>query len=213
LTPSALYTPGFYSGLAAQTQRSAEIIVPFVLDELPWVRSVLDVGCGLGQFLEVFKDHGAEKILGLDGAHVPQDQLRLWPSEFRATDLSKPFWLDRVFDLAISLEVAEHLPESSAEGFVRSLARHAPAVLFSAAIPGQGGTGHVNCQWPSYWAALFRREGFLPVDAIRPRIRGKEGVAWWYQQNTLLFFDTSRFPRLDYTGDFDALAWRHPHCG
>jgi hypothetical protein len=63
----------------------------------------------------------------------------------------------RTFDLAICLEVAEHLPPEAAEGFIDSLTRLAPVVLFSAAITFQVGNQHLNGQWPDYWATLFRR--------------------------------------------------------
>jgi hypothetical protein len=100
------------------------------------------------------------------------------------------------------LQRAEHLPATAAEEFVRSLARHGDAILFSAAIPHQGGAGHVNEQWPDYWAELFRRAGFAVYDWLRPRVWGNEQVAWWHAQNSLLFVRegttgewTKRLPR------------------
>jgi hypothetical protein len=95
--------------------------------------------------------------------------------------------LGRRFDLAISVEVAEHLPEDSARTIVGSLTRLAPIVVFSAVVPGQGGVPHVNEQWPSYGVSRFAERNFVPVDAIRPRIWENRSVAWWYAQNTLLF--------------------------
>ena len=83
------------------------------------VQSVLDVGCGAGAWLTVWKSLGAE-TLGLDGNYVRPEQLLISPGEFSAVDLSASFSLDRRFDLAQSLEVAEHLPASSG-GFVDSL--------------------------------------------------------------------------------------------
>jgi hypothetical protein len=102
-------------------------------------------------------------------------------------DLRQPFKLERQFDLTVCLEVAEHLPSKSAEGLVESLVALAPAVLFSAAIPKQGGTGHVNEQWPDYWRELFRRYGYERSDVIRKAIWNKPGVKFWYRQNIFLF--------------------------
>jgi glycosyltransferase involved in cell wall biosynthesis len=72
---------------------------------------------------------------------------------------------------------------------VDSLVRHASVVLFSAAIPDQGGTAHLNEQWPSYWAELFARRGYQAYDAIRPAVWDDQQVAWWYRQNILVFAD------------------------
>jgi hypothetical protein len=73
-------------------------------------------------------------------------------------------------------------------------------VLFSAAIPYQGGTGHVNERWPDYWAALFERHGYVVVDAIRKRVWRDRQVASWYAQNILVYVRPEVLPR------FPALA-------
>jgi hypothetical protein len=127
------------------------------------------------------------EILGVDGKYVDRQILQVPQDCFESADLTKPFDLGRTFDLAVSLEVAEHLPAASAWGFVNSLTRLAPAILFSAAIPLQGGNHHVNERWPDEWAALFREHDYLPVDLVRKRIWQNDMVAWWYAQNTLLF--------------------------
>ncbi len=147
----------------------------------------MDVGCGLGTWLAVFRDHGAEEILGVDGDYVDRQRLEIAPHEFLACDLSSPIAVDRRFDLAVSLEVAEHLPEGSADAFVAFLTSLAPVVLFSAAIPCQGGTNHVNEQWPDYWAARFEDRGYQTSDYIRDRIWDSPEVECWYAQNILLF--------------------------
>lgn len=160
--------------------------MPLVLQLLP-VRSVVDIGCGVGSWLSVFRKLGIDDICGIDGDYVDQDLLQIPPDRFQSFDLTKPFSLGRVFDLAVSLEVAEHLPADCAAVFVACLTRLAPYVLFSAAIPFQGGTHHVNEQWPDNWAGLFREHDYLPVDFIRKRVWQNDGVSWWYAQNTLLF--------------------------
>lgn len=180
------YTAEFFEQLRDGCSRSAEVIVPIILQLLP-VRSAIDVGCGEGVWLSVFRKLGVEDVFGIDGDYIARTALKIPETCFRAADLSAPLSLDRTFDLAVSLEVAEHLTPESAPGFVESLTRLAPAVLFSAAIPFQGGTNHVNEQWPEYWAELFRRHGYLAVDTIRRRIWRNSAVESWYAQNTLLF--------------------------
>jgi SAM-dependent methyltransferase len=156
-----------------------------LLDLFP-VSSVVDIGCGDGSWLFVFRKLGVEDILGLDGEYVDRNVLQIPQDRFQAVDLTKPFGLKRVFDLAISLEVAEHLPAESASSFVASLCGLAPAVLFSAAIPFQGGNHHINEQWPDKWAALFRQHGYFLVDCIRKRIWQNEAVEFWYAQSAFI---------------------------
>lgn len=184
------YTAEFYAAVTDDALRSARVVAPLILACLgePRPRSVVDVGCGAACWLSVFQEHGVERVLGLDGDHLPRSVLKVRPDHFRAVDLSLPFGLERErFDLAMSLEVAEHLPARSAEGFIASLCRLAPLVLFSAAIPGQGGTDHVNEQWPWYWRHFFSQQGFRMFDPIRPVILHDARVSWWYRQNLYLF--------------------------
>lgn len=183
---SGHYTRNFYERLRSGATRSAEVVVPLVLQLLP-VQSMVDVGCGDGTWLAIFQKLGVSDILGIDGDYVEPDLLQIPRERFRPMDLAKTFQLERTFDLAISMEVAEHLPPESASDFVESLTKAAPAVLFSAAIPHQGGDNHINEQWPDKWAALFQKHGYLPLDCIRRRVWQNEAVEFWYAQNALLF--------------------------
>ena len=113
-------------------------------------------------------------------------------SRFRKTvslagDLAQPLQIDRRFDLALSLEVAEHLPPECGSEFVQTLTDLSSVILFSAAIPFQGGTDHLNEQWPEYWADRFDARGYVPIDCIRRRIWRNEDVEWWYAQNLMFF--------------------------
>jgi SAM-dependent methyltransferase len=149
--------------------------------------SVVDVGCGTGGWLAVFRSLGIEDVLGVDGSWADQKKLEIPQERFVVFDLKKPLRLDRRFDLVLSLEVAQHLADRYAATFVGSLTGLGPAVLFSAAIPYQGGIGHVNEQWPDYWVEHFGRHGYVPIDCIRPWIWSNPHVEWWFAQNTFLF--------------------------
>jgi SAM-dependent methyltransferase len=170
----------------AENRDSAQHVVPLV-SSLIHPTSVVDVGCGSGAWLDVFRKHGAGRILGLDGYNVDPAWLCIPQGCFRAVDLSQPFQVAEFFDLAVCLEVAEHLPKQSAPGFIQSLARLAPVVLFSAALPLQGGTHHVNEQWPAYWQDLFEKQGYRMLDLIRKEIWTKPEIRFWYRQNIFLF--------------------------
>jgi hypothetical protein len=129
-------------------------------------------------------------IHGIDGQHVPLDQLQIPSDRFTAKDLEEPLSgiFDKdAFDLAVSLEVAEHLPPSRAESFVADLVNLAPIVLFSAAVPHQGGTRHINEQWQTYWAQKFSALGYATIDFIRDLVWTREDVEPWYQQNLLIY--------------------------
>jgi hypothetical protein len=181
-----MYAPAFYQQRSEGSYRSAVLITEYLLS-LYRPRSAIDLGCGAGGWLHALEEHGVADLLGVDGKHVLQRDMEIEPSRFRPHDLREPFSIDRRFDLAISTEVAEHLPETSATSFVESLTRLAPVVLFSAAIPGQPGINHINCQWPSYWADIFRRFGFDAYDCIRPVVWDDERIDWWYRQNLVLY--------------------------
>jgi SAM-dependent methyltransferase len=182
----AEYDRDYFESQARGTKRSAEVIVPVVM-ELLSPRSVCDVGCGQGIWLGVFEQHGVRDVLGIDGDYVDRESLQIDPEKFVFADLQQGVPDVGSFDLAVSLEVAEHLPESAAQNFVAGLVGLAPAVLFSAAVPGQGGLGHVNEQWPPYWRQLFLEHDYRLVDCVRPRIWNSSDVKEWYRQNTLLF--------------------------
>jgi SAM-dependent methyltransferase len=159
--------------------------------------TVLDVGCGEGWWGHTFAAHAGCDVLGIDGRYVVGSPLE---GRFIALDLARESFagLARV-DLAVALEVAEHLPPDRADGFIADLAAVAPLVLFSAAIPGQGGTGHVNEQWPGYWVEKFNANGMAVSGALRWQIWGDQRVENWYRQNLLV---ASRTPE-DHPDLFD----------
>jgi SAM-dependent methyltransferase len=185
------YSEAYYENRQAGVMRSAGVIVPMIME---WVRpaSVVDVGCGMGGWLATFARHGVQDFVGADGDYVDRTRLAIPEDRFMPCDLAQPLGLGRTFDLVVSLEVAEHLPQRSADTFVESLTSLGPVVLFSAAIPLQGGRGHVNEQWPRYWADLFDRRGYAAIDCVRRRVWDQDDVQWWYAQNTILYVRRDR---------------------
>lgn len=188
------YGDDFYKFVASFAIRSAQRIVPLV-QAATGARSVADFGCGQGAWLSVWRSLGVE-IQGIDGPYVKRDKLLIPPEAFRPADLAQPIALGRRFDLVQSLETAEHLPEARAAGFVADLTSHAEHVMFSAAVPGQGGEYHINEQKLEYWRALFRDRDFVAVDLLRPAVRDDADVKQWYRCNTILYVKTEALPRL-----------------
>ncbi len=189
------YSEEFFVGQKDLSYQSARHVIPTIQQFVP-VGSVCDVGCGVGTWLRAFREAGVQDILGVDGHYVDQNLLEIPGSVFREADLRQPLRLDRSFDLAMSIEVAEHLPESRSVSFVEDLTRLAPVVLFSAAIPRQGGTAHINEQWQSHWAAIFAQCGFATCDVLRPIIWNNADIARWYRQNILLFCRSDFLPEV-----------------
>ena len=181
------YTPDFFKAISGPASESAAVLLPTVFELVGTPTSILDVGCGTGAWLATARDLGVVKIVGVDGGYLPPEQVVISQSEFVAADLTKPFDLLRRFDVVMSLEVAEHLDEQAASGFVRSLTTHGDVILFSAATPGQGGNHHVNERLPSYWVDQFASQGFQLFDLIRPRIWSDDRIMFYYRQNALLF--------------------------
>ncbi|MGP1310858.1 MAG: class I SAM-dependent methyltransferase [Phycisphaerales bacterium] len=183
---TADYSRRFFAGQRGGSDRSAQRVVGLVMDLIA-PTSVVDVGCGVGAWLAAFQAAGVEDVVGVDGDYVPTDMLQVDRSRFIPANLQKPLDIRRTFDLAMSLEVAEHLPDTVADDFVATLCGLAPVVLFSAATPLQGGTGHVNERPQSYWAERFARHGFRAVDALRPEIWNDPDVKFWYRQNAMVY--------------------------
>jgi SAM-dependent methyltransferase len=151
------------------------------------IKSVLDIGCGAGAWLAAYRDLGVEDLVGVDGDYVDRSMLLVEPCIFKPCDITKPLALGRHFDLVQCLEVAEHIPRGSSNMLVDNIVRHGKQVLFSAAVPGQGGEEHINEQPYEYWRNLFASRGYRLYDFVRPRIRANEKVEPWYRYNIMFF--------------------------
>lgn len=189
------YNDDFFAYIEKGARRSARVIVPLVRNLLG-VGSVLDVGCGRGVWLREWRDGGTLDAAGVDGNYVAKSRLAIPGELFFERDLSQPFNLDRRFDLVQSLEVGEHITEQRAETFVANLVAHGDMILFSAAIPGQGGEFHVNEQPYAYWRDKFASRGFRTFDWLRPRICSQSAVEPWYRYNTFLFMRGAALDRV-----------------
>lgn len=165
--------------------QSPNIIVSYLVEKFK-PGSVVDIGCGLGTFLRVFKELGTKEVIGIDGKWVDRNKLFINTEEFIEADLEAPINLNRTFDLVLCLEVAEHLSERSADTIVDSLTRLGKTIIFSAATHKQGGQNHINEQPFSYWKEKFESRGYIIIDHFRPVFWNEEKVQWWYKQNMFL---------------------------
>lgn len=170
-------------------RESARRVLAFLSGFVPF-RSVVDVGCGIGIWLVEAEAMGCD-ITGVDGPWLDRSKLLVPEDRVVQRDLEGDIDLvrdlGRSFDLVVSLEVAEHLSDAAAPTFVKSLVNHGEMVLFSAAVPEQGGAHHVNEQWPSYWQRLFAAQGYVCIDLLRPNLWIDHEIGPWYRQNLLLY--------------------------
>jgi hypothetical protein len=194
-TPAHAYDLTFYRYIQRGATSSAEVIVPLLTKHLQ-IASVLDVGCGAGAWLAVYRKLGIPTCIGVDGDYVNRSSLLIPPETFAAHDVSQSFDLSQRFDLVQCLEVGEHIGPGDSRTLIGNLVRHSDCVLFSAAIPGQGGENHVNEQTYEFWRGLFTEQGYTAFDLLRPLIQDLAGVETWYRHNTILYVADRRVGQL-----------------
>lgn len=166
--------------------KSAKVVVPYLLN-LVSIKSVIDIGTGTGSWIKVFQEYGIENVLGVDGDYIDDEILEIPKANFLSYDLRKELNLKRKFDLAVSLEVIEHIPKKYEDIFLKSLVNHSDLILFSGAIPEQGGQNHFNEQWQSYWGDKFNKHGYRAYDIFRLEFFNNQNIEWWYRQNIILY--------------------------
>jgi len=189
------YSAQFYANQSTDSYRAARVMLPTIF-ELVHPDSVVDVGCGVGTWLAAAGELGARKLVGYEGDWVEVGMLRDRRIELRRQDLEQPIASTERFDLAMSLEVAEHLSAGRADSLVDDLCRLSERVLFSAAVPGQGGVNHINEQWQDYWAEAFERRGYRPLDIVRPAFWSDHSLPVHYRQNMFLYVSPSAWDEL-----------------
>ncbi len=182
------YDDSYYLRRQEKSLTSAAKIVEH-LSKYHSPKTVIDIGCGRGSWLKAFDDSEVTKKVGVDGPWNTQTDMLDSQIQFFQSDLANPesIQIEGRFELAISLEVAEHLPPDSSEPLVKALVKYSDVVLFSAAYEHQPGRGHVNTRQHSYWAELFAQEDYVVFDLFRPVFWGDSEVQYFYQQNCFLY--------------------------
>jgi hypothetical protein len=177
-----------YKNLYDEEKPFADRLAGILIDEFN-PSSVVDYGCANGLYLHPFhknevKIHGYEVSKeALEYPVVPRYYLSL----MNETDV---FIGERFFDLAICLEVMEHIPEQFAALAVYNLTRLSETIIFTAAQPGQGGNGHINCQIKEYWIDLFDKFHFKPDEKTTEVILDKVKSGYhmgWFVNNLIVF--------------------------
>lgn len=180
------YSSEFYADMEISSVTSAKEIIPILMDRYQ-PKSIVDVGCGTGAFAAEFIQNGIEDVTGYEGEWMRQAETLLQKDKYIYSDFTKKIDTKRIYDLCLCLEVAEHLDYSSARILISTLTSLSHKIVFSAAIPQQGGNHHANEQWPIFWAELFAEEGYILEWDPRLSIWNNSKIASCYRQNLLVF--------------------------
>lgn len=177
------YNAQFYAYQWRGAYESAKQVVPLIV-KMYGPETVADIGGGVGAWCKAFEENGINAVC-VDGDYIKPEQ-RLC-EQYITADIAEALPKLPAVDLAVCLEVAEHLPETRAKSFIAELCQVADTIVFSAAIPGQGGTNHINEQPHEYWHELFKQNGFKREDVLRLGVAGCDNVEWWYKQNIFTY--------------------------
>lgn len=181
-----MYPSDWHTTYSSMTGASAELIMSHVAGIFKPLSSI-EVGCGNGHWTRAAINNGIADYLVVDGPWNRRKDLLVEERCFKEANLEVPLITEGAFDLAICLEVAEHVAKSAADVLVASLVASSDVVLFGAAIPYQGGYGHINEQWPSWWRDKFIAYGYEPFDIVRPVFWSDVKIHYWYRQNTFIY--------------------------
>lgn len=187
-----VYTKRFFAHRGDHSWR-APIVCSTIVETIPNVKRIIDCGCGDGDLVNEFLNMGLDAY-GIEGTFNCEEVLKMPLQKLIVADLRLPLH-SRIgeYDVALSLEVAEHIEEEFADTYVSNLCRLSDRVLISAAPPGQGGHGHVNCQPAIYWVAKFFDQRFqfnsVMTETLKNALKpwaSKPGIKA-YHQNLLYF--------------------------
>jgi hypothetical protein len=168
------------------TYNNAKEVIPVLLNLFDKPKSVVDLGGGMGGWCKVFEEYGINNVVCIDHPSIPMDGLLIAKEKFIPCDFERDNPPIIKSDLAISIEFAEHVKERHSNRIVKYLTSCSKIILFSAAVPGQGGLGHINEQWPTFWADKFLSESYHYLDILRPHLIENNLISYYLRQNLFL---------------------------
>jgi len=186
-----IYDNKFFQNTIKLEAESASDFVDIILKYYS-PKSVVDIGCGAGIYLNEFNKKGIKNLLGIDGAPSAREEFLLDKDKIIIFDLAQKYNFKEKYDLGLCLEVAEHLEEKDADNLVETISSASDDIIFTAAVPGQGprSIGHINEQPHGYWIKKFENAGFNYLEEKTKKIREemeKKKVVWWIVKNLMIF--------------------------
>lgn len=185
---SQIYTEEFFD-FAIHSERETALGFAEVLINHFKPGSVIDVGCGCGEYLKAFVDFGIKDVKGYDGSTAAIKK-SLISEKIEIFDLRFPLLLNRRYDLCLCIEVAEHIENIYSGLLVQTLVGLSDTIFFTAATPNQGGHHHVNEQPHQFWINLFQKKGYIFDEELTHQIRMEleaRNIIWWVTKNLMIF--------------------------
>jgi hypothetical protein len=163
--PTSIYDEKYYKRHLEQ-YREWEIELGKGVAELFNIKECVDLGCGVGSYMEGMLQGGVNEIVGYEYSY--DASIKFTPDEMKPFiqkgDATRPIKFGKKYDLSWSVEVAEHIPTECSDQFVNNLCNASGKyILLTAAPEGQRGTGHINCQPQKFWIEKFEKRGFKHV--------------------------------------------------
>lgn len=184
------YDKDYYDNHSKYYERAIPGFQKFILDNFEPFRSIADIGCGTGAFIEGFQV--SKSVFGYDFSDGSKLTHRLYPENFYDRDLSKPNATVEAknVDIALSLETYEHIfPEFELNYLENIFGLGSKYVIISCAVPGQIGRRHVNCR--------TQEDVIATVELIYPKYKLRNDLmekfskisylASFYRKNTLIY--------------------------
>ena len=194
--PALIYNPLHFLHFHESAHLSAPGVAAGFAAVFPEARDFVDVGAGSGAYAAELTRRG-KNVVACEHSPFGRFLARRQRVDIRPFDLNSqpPAVFGETFDLAYCFEVAEHLPEPLGLQLAVFVASLAPTVVFTAAQPGQGGTGHINEKPKGYWEKTFAEYGFsldsVRTDALASQWMAARIPARWLIDNVLVFTQTS----------------------
>jgi SAM-dependent methyltransferase len=187
-----IYNPIHFRHFHEHGLMNAPGVVAALTETFPSAHSYLDVGAGSGAFSAEVHRRG-KKVIACENSRASRRMAKKQGVDCRRFDLNAdpPSEIDEQFDLAFCFEVAEHLPPALGKRLVTFMCENARVIVFTAAHPGQGGTGHINEQPKAYWIERFRDCGFTLDESATQSLAqcfARLNVPGpWFHQNIMVF--------------------------
>jgi SAM-dependent methyltransferase/TolA-binding protein len=179
------------------SERYAATIVTRIIDRYLSPNSILDLGCGNGVWLDILSDDGQRQVQGVEEeAFAPLD-LVVNPTLVTLSSVSRPLELDRTFDLVLCLNAPEIFKPQFADALIDNCCRHGDVILFGAGSPSQAMISYDDNIACSLCVELFRKQGYVDLDLVRPLLWHDARIPFRYRQGLLLFVKRE-FSRLPY---------------
>ncbi len=194
-----IYNKDFFLSNQKEGLKIAEWFISLLQDIFEF-QSLIDLGCATGHYLFYALKEGVSDVLGVEGSPAAFSNLLVDKKYIIQHDLRKPLNLNRKYDIALSIEVAEHIDKKYSDVYLKSMCDCSDLIIFTAATPNQGGKCHVNEQPHKWWIEKFKKHSFRfdkkMTDLLRRKIKENaeagKFIVFWLEPNIMVFCRESK---------------------